>query len=193
MSHPDAALAALRDFFAAGSGAELERACARLATAGCVPPPEADEDLEYDFNRLFVGPGRLAAPPYASVYLETEPRLMGETTLLVRAVYHALGLASPRQSALPDDHLSLELDAALALRAAAGEADGPEMAALRRYFLAEHLGRWLPAFAARVREASPHPAVACAVSRLLDWLDHELSAVPEYGEYGRDERQRRCV
>ncbi|MBG3876567.1 hypothetical protein FVW20_05890, partial [Desulfovibrio oxamicus] len=112
--------AALRDFFFATNGASLRRAFEALALPGSppLPPVPAWDEEEYLFNRLFVGPGPVAAPPYASVYLETERRLMGEATLFAREAYAALGLASPWQGSLPDDHIGLELDAALAVFAA---------------------------------------------------------------------------
>jgi TorA maturation chaperone TorD len=39
------------------------------------------EGAEFVFNRLFVDPAALQAPPYASYYLEPEQQLMGKSML----------------------------------------------------------------------------------------------------------------
>ena len=59
---------------------------------------------EYAFNRLFVGPQAVPAPPYASVYLEAEPRLMGNAATDMREILQALGLAAPEGQ--PDDFIA---------------------------------------------------------------------------------------
>ncbi|MEA7543853.1 molecular chaperone TorD family protein, partial [Salmonella enterica subsp. enterica serovar Montevideo] len=38
----------------------------------------------HDFNALFVGPGKLLAAPFASVYLEDDALVMGKATLEIR-------------------------------------------------------------------------------------------------------------
>ena len=56
----------------------------------------ADWDkLEFAFNRLFVGPRCPLAPPFASCYMDVERTLMGPTTLRVRGMRRACGLAAP--------------------------------------------------------------------------------------------------
>ena len=104
----------LRDFFAARTREELRAAYAALAAH--MPdgfPPLGDAEaarLEYAFNRLFVGPDALPAPPYASVYLDADPLHMGPSTLDMRALLHSLGLAAPHDGQ-PDDFLPYELEA----------------------------------------------------------------------------------
>ena len=66
---------ALRDFFSAGCAAELADAVPALCAGRTLGEDEARE-LEYEFNRLFVGPQAVPAPPFASIYLEKEPQLM---------------------------------------------------------------------------------------------------------------------
>ena len=132
------------------------------------------DEAEFAINRHFVGPMTLEAPPYASTYLETEPRLMGETTLKVRRIYEMAGLSSPLQGRLPDDHLGIELDAALGLSGMAEAVAAEEPRALWRYFLHEHLGVWLPRFIERARNAGTrHPAVDLALAHLETWLDQQ--------------------
>jgi len=188
--------AALRDFFFAADGASLRRAFEALALpdAPPLPPVTAWDEEEYLFNRLFVGPGPVAVPPYASVYLEPERRLMGEATLFAREAYAALGLASPWQGSLPDDHIGLELDAVLAVFAAlqqgaADLADSPasapsapsgplapgpaaeDLAAWWDAFVAGHMAAWVPSFLDALRRAGATSAVmGRAGDDLARWL-----------------------
>ncbi len=177
-----AAALALRDFFFAADREELRAAYGRLAAASPERAPEVGDwaGEEFAFNRLFVGPGPLAAPPYASVYLDPEPTLMGEATLLARQVYQAAGLVSPWKNSVPDDHLSLELDAALAMAAGLRRGWDVGLASLRAFFLTEHMGAWVPRFAGAVREAAGDaPALAFAARRLEDWLSAETRAAQD--------------
>lgn len=168
-------LTLLRDFFLIRSGQNLAPAC--MALAGNSPADAQMEQTDWDeaefaFNRLFVGPMALQAPPYASAYLETEPRLMGESTLKIRRIYEMSGLVSPLQGRLPDDHIGVELDAALGLSCLAQDLDAEEPRALWAYFLHEHLSAWLPQFIDRARRAEAgHPAVELALDHLETWLD----------------------
>jgi len=187
----DRVLVALRDFFAAPDGRAMVAAYAALTQAdpggkaANADAPDPD-DLECAFNRLFVGPGKVAAPPYASVYLDSDHRLMGDATRRVAAIYDAIGLASPQPGSLPDDHLALELDAVLAFRALTARGPNAELDALWRYFLDDHLALWLPQFADAVRRAGPVPAaISHAVALLSTWLDEET------GETAATTEQRR--
>jgi len=178
-------LPALRDFFMALDEAELAAAygevCrAELQRGGRLPLPEKQdwEQTLFGFNRLFVGPMALLAPPYASVWLEPEPYLMGASTLETRHVYQVLGLESPLPGKLPDDHLSLELDVLAAMQAAQERADAPLLRALRRHFLESHVLRWMPRFCARILELEQTPpAVSSVASALRSWLERQQSAL----------------
>lgn len=170
-------LLALRNFFLARSGQDLAAACASL-TGDKMTTQDLTalsdrywEEAEFVFNRLFVGPMALQAPPYASYYLEPEPQLMGKSTLMVRRLYEMAGLVSPLQGRLPDDHLGVELDAALGLLTLVERCDAEEPRALWRYFLHEHLASWVPRFLSQARKAETgHPAVDLALDRLEAWL-----------------------
>ncbi|MEG6505940.1 TorD/DmsD family molecular chaperone [Nitratidesulfovibrio sp. 1201_IL3209] len=216
-----ALLRGLRDLFAARSADDLR--AASLALDACVAehggpaslppnasarhdpatghahPPGEDQwrEAEYAFNRLFVGPMAVPAPPYASAWLETEPRLMGESTMDVRALYHALGYAVPGEGTTPDDHLSFELDAALALLALRdadhpaaivpspahptpaekGEEPGLAVEDAWRWLVAEHMGAWVPRFVQRaLAEPGVPPAIARALALLLCWQEDAAAA-----------------
>lgn len=108
-----------------------------------------EPDLEWDYTRLFIGPGHVLAPPWESVYLSREHLLFDQPTLEVRRLYAEYGLQAPRLNAEPDDHLGLEL-AFLVHLCSLGLAalhQGENPAALieaQHRFLGEHLLRWAP-------------------------------------------------
>lgn len=171
-------VAALRDFFLARNGSELERTYSALTGhyPGTAPLVENWEEVEFIFNRLFVGPRALEAPPFASVYLETEPLVMSKTTLQVRKMYASIGLESPWKNKLPDDHISLELDAALAMNHLTQQTAHKEIADLRTRFIA-HMDAWVSQFIDRIYNApSSHPATSFAAGCLNCWMkrQHEL-------------------
>jgi TorA maturation chaperone TorD len=160
-------LAALRDFFLAANAADLQAAYKTLAAAS-PDHPEVDDwqAVEFAFNRLFVGPRRLQAPPFASVYLDGQPDLMGVSTLRARQIYHAVGLASPWENAVPDDHIGLELDALRQIGMALSEVESDELC---KYYhlLHDDLAAWTPRFCERVRAASDlPPAIRFVIDRL---------------------------
>ena len=107
--------------------------------------------LTWDFNRLFVGPGEMLAPPWESVHRSKKKLTFQEPTLQVRALYEAFGMQAPALHREPDDHLALELDflATLSERAveAAGAGDGEQIGRClqaQRDFLQDHLLAWAP-------------------------------------------------
>ncbi len=119
---------------------------------------KAEQGLEAEFTRLFLGPGRPVAHPYESVYREGQT--MGETTLHVRRRLAEEGLI-PDGPWLPD-HVAIELAfmAHLAAREAlAWDADDSDEAwcQLRQQgtFLSEHLCTWLPQFCHRILAGRP--------------------------------------
>jgi len=65
--------------------------------------------LKWDYRRLFVGPDRLKAYPWESVYLGKDHILFDEQTIAVRQLYRRFGLQTARQRREPEDHIGLEL------------------------------------------------------------------------------------
>ncbi len=104
------------------------------------------------FNRLFVGPGHLVAPPWESVYLSEDGLLFQEETLAVRNAYRRAGLVVPERGREADDHIAFELDYMYYEATGNGETVG-EARKEQRAFLHDHLLAWLPRFAERIAEA----------------------------------------
>lgn len=76
-------------------------------------PPEVKvqeiQELQMAFTGLFVNRlGGVRAHPYGAVYLEAEPRLMGDSSQAVLAAYREAGL-TPEDSSEPPDSLTMEL------------------------------------------------------------------------------------
>lgn len=73
-------------------------------------PGSSTVELEVAYTDLFINRlGGTPAPPYGSVYLERDERLMGQTTLHVAEAYRSEGL-SLEGSGEPPDFLPTELE-----------------------------------------------------------------------------------
>lgn len=70
----------------------------------------SNEDLLIEYSKLFVGPGKLKAPPYGSVYLEKGRRIMGDSTMEVIKIYKKEGLELRDDFKELPDHIAVELE-----------------------------------------------------------------------------------
>lgn len=139
-----------------------------------------DEDLvelEFDFNRLFVGPTRLQASPYESTYRNTDRALMQDETLAVRRFYEKAGLVVSNKNVDPDDHLALELEFVCYLLENSMENEMYDQ--LYQAFVQEHLFQWIEKHAELVREHTQN-SILIAVSYLLKGLILEEKANMTY-------------
>jgi TorA maturation chaperone TorD len=113
----------------------------------CIPSDLELESLKIDYTRLFVGPFKLLAPPYGSVYLE-DNRVMGASTLDVRSCYESEGMDIVIKEA--PDHIAVELEFMYYLAVKQIEAIKEDNLQNIRsnqdkqyYFLATHLAMWV--------------------------------------------------
>ncbi len=163
---------ALCNFFNARCAAELAAAVPVLCDGKRLSRDEARE-LEYEFNRLFVGSGIAPAPPFASAYLETQPPIPGRSALEVREMFCGLGLAASEGGA-PNDFLPCELEAWVRLCTLDADLPGgtsrKAVRQARRWLVLEHMALWLPGFMARTAEASSSPLMAEVMKSLANWL-----------------------
>jgi putative dimethyl sulfoxide reductase chaperone len=65
-------------------------------------------DLKRDYARLFVGPDKLLATPWESVYRSAEGIIFEKETLQVRTFYREFDMPIPHFGSEPDDHIGLE-------------------------------------------------------------------------------------
>ena len=92
-----------------------------------------------DYMRLFVGPGKLLAPPWGSVYLDKDRLIFDENTLVVRQFYERFGMKLKEKYKEPDDHIGLELEF-LAYLAEQGEEEA--MVSFAKNFMLPWILRW---------------------------------------------------
>jgi len=115
----------------------------------------AFDELRVDYTRLFVGVGKVLAPPWESVYFGEDRMVFQERTLQVRSWYRRFGLEPEKLYKEPDDHIGLELLflaqlARLGLQALEenNQARFDECLLAQSQFAAEHPLKWVPAWAA---------------------------------------------
>ena len=82
-------------------------ASAVLLKAICGDPGSFEQSLSKDYQKLFVGPFSLAAPPWGSVYLDYESVICGCSTLALQEWMRANGLVISRDHNEPEDHVGL--------------------------------------------------------------------------------------
>lgn len=137
-------------------------------------PDEAD--LVQEYERLFVGPGRVPCPPYESLWREDVPArlqgsLLGPCVPDLLACYEGLGVRPVEAAHELPDHIVAELEAlALAL---SHPAYRPVAAAL----VHDHLARWLPTFCDAVvehAEGAHYRQLAESTLRYVVDLDNAL-------------------
>ncbi len=121
--------------------------------AGCIALETELEPLKIDYTQLFVGPFKLLAPPYGSVYLE-DSRMMGDSTVNVKNWYEKEGLNIIINDA--PDHIPMELEFMYYLVTkqieATTEDANLQILQKQQSFLQVHLARWLPQFVKNVQE-----------------------------------------
>jgi TorA maturation chaperone TorD len=120
---------------------------------------EGIDELAIDHARLFVGPFALLAPPFGSVYLEGERRLMGDSTLAVGECYREVGLEVAAGFNGTPDHIAAELEFMHFLSVKEIEAlAGEDLVRARHFrqkqksFLERHLAAWVPDFSRSVED-----------------------------------------
>ena len=111
---------------------------------------EQFEALRDDYTRLFIGPGKVLAPPWESPYIQKERVIFQAETLKVREWYQRYGLESAKKYREPDDHIGLELAfaahlASLGLNALERNDQGEfeNLIAAQKQFLIEHPLKWV--------------------------------------------------
>lgn len=169
---------ALRDFFSAGTGESIQQAGMQLLRQfpekSFFSQTEHQIDwlaVEYDFNRLFVGPGVLKAAPYASVWLDEDAQLMSASTHDIRALYQALGLFVPDNVSVPDDHIAYELEVTVLLHPRRQQSP---YSLVWQWFVLEHVNRWLPLFIGQIKN-NASTAFIQNLAFLLEYFLSELN------------------
>lgn len=115
--------------------------------------------LRVDYSKLFIGPFKLLAPPYGSVYLDGQRQVMGASTIDVQKRYQEAGLELAKNFREAPDHIAAELEFMYFLIYKDIEAfKDNDMQTVQHFlkfqgaFLQDHLGAWIAAFAFNVEE-----------------------------------------
>ncbi|MCL6571397.1 MAG: molecular chaperone TorD family protein [Bacillus sp. (in: Bacteria)] len=139
-----------------------------------------------EYQRLFIGPGPLVAPPWESYYRSKEQLLYEEWTYQIREQYHQFGLQNIKENNEPDDHLLLELEfiiflADLCLQETKNERV-IELISSQIHLLEKHLTIWIPYFCKRVIEHANSQLYLGAAMLLEDFLSFDLTSLIEVRE-----------
>jgi len=143
--------------------------------------------LLVDYTRLFLGPARVVAKPYGSVWLDAQETMMGHSTLAVLDLYREGGFEIEDGFRELPDHIAAELEFLYLLihreNRAHRQGDGDELRqvrALARRLLGEHLGRWVGPFTRAVR-AEAEAAFYRQLAELTErFVSGEARAIEEH-------------
>lgn len=131
------------------------------------------DELETQFQRLFIGPDALPAPPWGSVYLDKEEVIFGESVLTLRHFLQQNGLAIQLTQNEPEDHFGLML-----MIAAYFAEQNPEQLP---EFLAEHFLPWAYRFLQLLQQGSQgfYLGLAILSEQLLQKWQQQLMLTPK--------------
>lgn len=139
-----------------------------------------------EYQRLFVGPGPFAAPPWESYYRSREQLLFEEWMYQIRELYHQFGLQNLKENNEPDDHLLLELEFMIFLADLNLQETKPErileLIASQIHFLEKHLTIWIPFFCERIIGNTKSHLYLGAAMLLEDFLSQDLTTLMEVRE-----------
>ena len=146
------------------------------------------DHVKDEYTHLLVGPNKLPAPPWESVYINKERMIFQDSTLKVRQAYLKYGLLPANYPHEADDHLALELDFMLHLSSLllekyeqmqvgsmciTGNTDTDEIKKLiddQQAFLDEHLLVWVGSFAEQIQHGQTqifYPQMALLLEQLI--------------------------
>lgn len=191
---PDAAiveaLGSNETLMALGFFLEGKPAFDRLAEAVTGLGESDVEGLASEYTALFVGPHKLIAPPWESVYIGDEGLLFQESTLEVRRTYLEDGMIPAEHPHVADDHIALELDyMALLARRFADEGDGEGALGLVNRqigFLDKNLLVWTGEYARRMSDSRTRVLYPLVVDALSAFLPADRAVLDELGAAARE-------
>jgi len=143
--------------------------------------------LEVEYNRLFVGPGRLRCPPYESVHRKDRNELetglvMGPSTMEVKRIYSEVGWEVNRELKDLPDHIAVELEFMhLLCEKELGSSDSGVWRKKEAEFVGAHLAPWAVGFADCVENTSTSPFYRSAARLLREFIRDEPPPLPPGG------------
>lgn len=150
-----------------------------------------EEELAVEYARLFVGPYELKAPPYGSLYIEKEGKVMGDSTMEAVRMYRDEGLSIDGDFKEVPDHITAELEFMYYLifreveQLGNGEAHAAaEYRGKQEAFLKKALGRWVLPFCERMQEGTEngwYRALAECLAVFVKTTSYEVPAPEAWG------------
>ncbi|MGI1658391.1 MAG: TorD/DmsD family molecular chaperone [Desulfitobacterium sp.] len=115
------------------------------------------EDLNLEYAKLFIGPFDLLAPPYGSIYLDGQRRVMGDSSVKVLQAYQEAGLKLSDEFKQPPDHIITELEFVYFLIAKYLETKDNQWLTMKDTFMNKYLKSWMGDFTKRIQEYAQSP------------------------------------
>ena len=143
-------------------------------------PEPIDDELSWEFRRLFEGPAKKIAPPWGSVYTDYECVIFGESTLALRTWVRENEVVEATNHATPEDHIGLMLE-----QMAWISENRPE---LLREYLRDHMFTWTSHFLDLVESETKrdfYRGLAQLTRASLEGIQAELGVEVEYPRYYR--------
>lgn len=151
-----------------------------------IQKPEFLDRVKNEYTVLFIGPAKLVAPPWESVYRNKQEMLFQECTLAVREFYRKFNMLPEGYPRIPDDGLALELHFMAKLSQKALTALQEDKLDWLKYylqgqniFLANHLLVWIPMFVERMGGATTDYLYPQMCLVLDDFLKKDKKVVTE--------------
>jgi TorA maturation chaperone TorD len=141
---------------------------------------EFAEELAIEFARLFIGPKKPPAVPFASFYLSETKTVMSEITTYVRKKYLEAGMAVKNLYSVPEDSIGIELEFIFYLSVKIGnlyengnEDEASRLFEMKNNFLNEHMALWVPAFADKILLSTQEDFYKGAAAALHRVIQHQ--------------------
>ena len=135
------------------------------------------ECIKSEYTNLMLGPYKLPAPPWESVYVNKVRLIFQKSTLKVRQAYLEYNLLPSEYPHVPDDHIAIELDFMLRLGQFCQESfvksDAQRFHKIlsdQKLFLENHILVWIYDFAEQIQQSKTHhfyPQMASLTANIL--------------------------
>jgi TorA maturation chaperone TorD len=142
---------------------------------------KALERVGVEYTRLFVGPGKPAAPPWETLYREGGTVLFGQPTFEMKKLLAQEGIRASRDSHQFEDHIGFEL-LYLGMRSADYAENPPSSAAVTELqpFIKAHPLSFIEQLHAKAREAATIGFYPALIELIWGFLLWDLALLDEY-------------
>ncbi|GBE57228.1 Tat proofreading chaperone DmsD [bacterium BMS3Abin01] len=153
------------------------------------------DDAQQDFYQLFLGPRRLKAPPWESVYRSQLRLVNQESTAEVRCLYAQYGFQT--EEGQLEDHFGTECDflhrLCMMIKGSSTEQIA-DLMKVQKHFVSEHLVKWVPGFAMDIRHNARTPFFR-GMGEFIDywiWTEHYYLNEVVHGAGDSTQQKGRC-